>query len=464
MSSALLIFNFSFLIQRVYAIVDIETTGGSASTSGITEVSIYVHDGKKIIDHFTTLINPGHRIPLYITSLTGINNAMVASAPMFDEVADRIYEILSENIFIAHNVNFDFSFLKHHLKECGYNLIVKKLCTVRLSRKTFIGLPSYSLGNLCRSLHIPLENRHRADGDAKATVLLFEKILTANGQNHIDEMLKKSSGEQWLPLQLDKKVIDGLPVKPGVYYFHDAKGKIIYVGKAVNIRKRVSSHFTHNDAALRRQHFLRLIANITFKECTNELHALVLESTEIKRLWPKYNYSQKEPLQKYALYSYEDNKGYIRLAIDKKKKNIPSLCNFNLLYDGITMLRKMAEQFELHEKLCYIDKNPFTADELLALDEPEIHNQKVKAALQELHLQLPTFAVIEKSTKQNELLCLLMEKGSFWGMGYIDHKLKNAAIDTLKEQLQPYADNNFIRNSIYSYVEANPTKKIIFQS
>ncbi len=446
----------------MYSIVDIETTGGSAASGGITEVAIYMHDGTKVTGHYTTLINPGHPIPAYITSLTGISNAMVASAPSFEEVAEKIYNILSENIFIAHNVNFDFSFLKHQLRQCGYDLIVKKLCTVRLSRKTFTGLPSYSLGNLCRSLHIPLENRHRADGDAHATVLLFEKVLLANGKVHVDEMLKKSSGEQWLPMQLDKKVIAGLPGKPGVYYFHDVKGKVIYVGKAVNIKKRVSSHFTHNDAALRRQHFLRLIANITYKECSNELHALVLESAEIKRLWPKYNYSQKEPLQKYALYSFEDSKGFIRLAIDKKRKNLPALCVFNLLNDGIILLRKMAEQFELNFKLCHLDRNRFTEEELSLLEEPQDHNKKVLAALQELQKQLPTFAVIERGITKNQLLCLLMEKGSFWGMGYIEPQMKNADIHSLKEKLQPYTDNNFIRNSIYSYVEANPATKIVF--
>lgn len=446
----------------MYCIVDIETTGGSASSSGITEVSIYRHDGKEITGHFTTLINPGHHIPSHITSLTGISNAMVASAPVFEEVAEKIYDLLSENIFIAHNVNFDFSFLKHQLHRSGYNLVVKKLCTVRLSRKTFAGLPSYSLGNLCRSLRIPVENRHRADGDAKATVLLFEKILLANGQVHIDEMLKKSSGEQWLPMQLDKKTIDRLPLTAGVYYFHDSKGKVIYVGKAINIRKRVSSHFTHNDAALRRQHFLRLIADITFKECTNELHALVLESTEIKRLWPKYNYSQKEPLQKFGLYSFEDNKGYLRLAIDKKKKNLPALCQFNLMYDGITLLRKMAEQFSLDLRLCHIDKTTFTPEELELLDPPSDYNQKVMAALQELQKQLPTFAVMETGAKKDELLCLLMEKGSFWGMGYIDRQLKDAPVDTLKEKLQPYMDNNFIRNSLYAYAEANPAKRVSY--
>ena len=445
----------------MYAIVDIETTGGHAAGSGITEVAVYIHDGNKVTQSFKTLINPERNIPIYITALTGINNAMVASAPVFKEVADEIFELLSGNIFIAHNVNFDYSFIKHHLKSAGYELNVKKLCTVRLCRKVFMGLASYSLGNLCRSLHIEIEDRHRADGDARATVILFDKLLQAGAQLHIDAMLKKSSSEQWLPLQLDKSIIENLPAKPGVYYFHNNREKIIYVGKAINIKKRVSSHFTQNDGEKKRQHFLRLIANITFKECASELHALVLESTEIRKLWPKYNYSQKQPAQKYALYSFEDNRGYIRLAIDKRKKNLQALYNFNMLHEGLVLLKNMADQFELNHKLCYLDKTPFAEKDIEFTEAPLYYNGKVKTALQSLEEQLPTFAIVDEGLNKEEKLCLLIERGNFWGMGYISslHNIDN--VYELKEKIVPYADNDFIRNSIYTFAAANPSKKIM---
>jgi DNA polymerase-3 subunit epsilon len=146
----------------MYAIVDIETTGGYAASNGITEIAIFVHDGTRVIKKFETLINPQQLIPRYITALTGIDNHMVADAPSFEEVADTIYELLSDKIFIAHNVNFDFSFVRQQLKACGYEWNPKKLCTVRLARKVFPGFPSYSLGNLCRSLDISNDSRHRA--------------------------------------------------------------------------------------------------------------------------------------------------------------------------------------------------------------------------------------------------------------------------------------------------------------
>jgi DNA polymerase-3 subunit epsilon len=444
----------------LYAIVDIETTGGHASANGITEVSVFVHDGQKVVKHFETLINPQQPIPSYITALTGINNPMVADAPPFDEIADVLFDILHDKVFIAHNVNFDYSFIRHHLKQSGYDLAVKKLCTVRLGRKVFPGLPSYSLGNLCRSLKISIENRHRAGGDAKATVKLFEYMLDNGAQVHIDQMLKRSSAEQWLPLNLEKAVIDRLPAKPGVYYFHNNKDKIIYVGKAVNLKKRVSGHFTHNDPDPKRQNFIRHIYKITYRQCATELEAIVLESTEIKRLWPRYNKSQKQPQQKYALYSFTDNGGYMRLAIDKKKKNIPFLYCFNLLNEGLVLLRKMTEEFELNAKLCFLDKTAFTKKEKEALEPPAIYNQRIKKALEALSEKLPTFVLVDDGITDEEKLCLLVERGSFWGMGYLPKSFPVSSSGELKNFLNPYADNDYIRHNLYSFAEANPHKRI----
>lgn len=442
-----------------YAIVDIETTGSYASANGITEISVFVHDGERIIKHFETLINPQQPIPRFITSLTGIDNAMVADAPVFDEIADVLFEILKENIFVAHNVNFDYSFVKHQFKESGYDLTAKKLCTVRLGRKVIPGLASYSLGNLCRSLNINIENRHRAGGDAKATVTLFEYMLANGAKEHIDLMLKRSSAEHWLPLNLDKGVIDKLPPMPGVYYFHNNKDKVIYVGKAINLKKRVSSHFTHNDPDLKRQDFSRNIFKVSYKQCATELEAIVLESTEIKRLWPRYNKSQKQPMIKYALYSFEDNRGYVRLAIDKKKKNLPHLYTFNLLNEGLVLLKKMITEFELNPKLCFIDKTPFTIKEDAELDPPVIYNLKIARALDALTQNLPTFVLIDEGIKAEEKLCLLVERGSFWGMGYLPKSFSIGSSGELKNLLNPYSDNDYIRNNIYSYAEANPHKR-----
>jgi DNA polymerase-3 subunit epsilon len=446
----------------MYAIVDIETTGGHASSNGITEIAVCLHDGLQVVDRFETLLNPGYPIPPYIVSLTGISPAMVASAPRFEEVAGRLHEMLSGTVFVAHNVNFDYSFVKHHLRSAGFELQTPKLCTIRLSRKVFPGLPSYSLGNLCRSLGIDVENRHRAGGDAAATVELFDHLLRNDAHKHIEQMLRKTSGEQWLPIHIDREQIDLLPPTPGVYYFLNQKKKVIYVGKALNVRKRVSSHFTTNGPDRKRQNLMRQIHSIQYKTCSTELEAIVLESTEIRRLWPYYNVSQKRGMKKYGLYEYTDSRGYRRLVIDTRKKNLPALYRFNLLQEGMNLLKKLIAAHGLHEKLCYVNQTAMDEEDRAVLEDPEAYNRKVDRALDALGEWLPTFAVVDKGLRKSEKLCLLVERGSFWGMGYVSDSLDFSDLPLIKQHLQPYHDNDTIRSSIYSFLDQYPSCRVNF--
>ena len=168
----------------MYCIVDVETPGGVKGPTRITEIAMFRHDGQTVVDSFHTLLNPDCPIPPFIRHLTGISNQMVADAPRFDEVATEILRLSEGAIFIAHNVSFDFNFLKKELDWAGHAFLRRTLCTVRTSRKIFPGLPSYSLGKLCHSLDIPLNHRHRAHGDAAATVQLFEKLM-ANDRHQL---------------------------------------------------------------------------------------------------------------------------------------------------------------------------------------------------------------------------------------------------------------------------------------
>ncbi len=271
----------------MFAIVDIETTGGSAADGAITEVAVVLFDGEHVTDTFTTLVNPGCPIPSYISALTGIDNQMVAQAPDFSDIAPKLSRLLENKIFIAHNVNFDHSFLHHHFKRIDISFHPRKLCTVRYARKLLPGLPSYSHGNICRMLGIPVENRHRAFGDAQATARLFSLLLQKDeGKKVLLEMPRGKSAHSYLPMHVPVDMIEQLPFCPGVYYFKDRCGKVVYVGKALNLNHRVKGHFTHNGAGKRRQEMLRTIHSIDYKVCATELMALVLESVEIKRLWP----------------------------------------------------------------------------------------------------------------------------------------------------------------------------------
>lgn len=439
----------------MYAIVDIETTGGYASANGITEVAIVLHNGIEVEGKFHTLINPGVPIPRYITSLTGISNEMVYAAPRFEEVAANIYQLLCARIFVAHNVNFDYSFLKHHLQAAGFELNTKKLCTVRMSRKAFPGWPSYSLGNLCRQLQIAIENRHRAMGDVLATVKVFEKIVQEYPQGLVDKMVKGRNKEQYLPPHLPAEQVEQLPTEPGVYYFHNKKGKIVYIGKATNLQQRVKSHFSNNDDGKRKQQFLLHIYSVSFKLCGSELSALILESVEIRKWWPQYNRSQKKYHYEYGLYTFEDQNGYQRLFIERKKKQLPAIYTFNLLHEGQVLLRRLVQEFELNEGLCFIDRSGEAA---LVTETPEKYNTRVKKAIASLQEKLPSFLVVDSEGELNNYI--LMEKGKFAGMGTLAASVVTASITTIKELITPYPDNDYIRGLVYQFVEKHPDKKI----
>jgi len=168
--------NLSFF-STLFTIIDIETTGAVYKYGKITEIAIYVHNGSEITGSFSSLVNPEIDIPIAITRLTGITNAMVAEAPKFYEVARTIAEITAGRTFVAHNVNFDYHFIKEEFSRLGYDFDRKRVCTVQLSRKLLPGHASYSLGRLCSELGIEITDRHRAEGDALATVKLFELLL-----------------------------------------------------------------------------------------------------------------------------------------------------------------------------------------------------------------------------------------------------------------------------------------------
>ncbi len=453
----------------LYAVVDIETTGGFASGNGITEISILIHDGETVVDKYETLINPQQFIPQPIEALTGISNEMVENAPLFIQVAANIYALLHDKIFVAHNVNFDFSFIKHQLQNCNYELQCKKLCTVRLSRKILPGHRSYSLGKLCNDLKIKINNRHRAGGDAEATAQLLTLLINADNEGHINNSLGKLSKEHVLPPNLHRSEIDKLPSTPGVYYFKDQKGKVIYVGKAKNLHKRVCTHFTGNNTGKQRQNFLKDIYNIDVEICGTELMAFILEASEIRRLWPENNRALKNFQQKYALYSFEDQNGYLRMGVDKFKKQAMVLYSFGSMLEGYNLLKILIKEHVLCEKLCFVQKNRTActgyengtcSGACILKESAAAYNVRVKYAISELKVMLPSFAVIDKGRNEEEKSCLLVENGIFYGMGYISTLSDVKKCSLLKAALQPYQSNNYIVHMISSYVDRFPDKKI----
>ena len=449
-------------MKTQYAIVDIETTGGNASGSRITEIAIIIHDGATIIERFETLVNPQKEIPHAIFALTGINNEMVRHAPIFDDISEKVLELLTDRIFVAHNVNFDYSFIRHELQNAGFKWTAKKLCTVRAARKIRPGIGSYSLGNLCRSLDIPLENRHRAGGDADATVVLFTRLLEWDTEDVIAKMIKITAQDQRLPPNLPAEDFDKLPEKPGVYYFYNQAKKVVYVGKAINLKKRVASHFTGHNISSQRQNFLKDIHGISFEVCANEFMALLLECAEIKHLWPTYNRALKRYEAKFGLYEYEARNGYRYLAVGKVNKSQTCIEVFNSEYDGINLLRSLAEQFSIDYRFCKYctatqPEFPQKSD-LSNLPGVEEHNQQVESAIEHLQSNKPSFGIIDKGRSPEERSCVWVENGHFYGMGHFGSDISIVEPLELKEYVTRYKSNHYIMQLVYSYARKYPGK------
>jgi DNA polymerase-3 subunit epsilon len=449
-----------------YAIVDIETTGSYAAGCRIIEIAINIHDGNEVVERFETLLNPGHRVPYFIQMLTGINDEMLYDAPEFSEVAPRIFELLASSVFVAHNVNFDYSFVRHELAQAGFYLNVPRLCTVRMSRKLRPGLQSYSLGKLCDALGISVANRHRAAGDADATSILFDRLLAWDTEGLIPKMLEKGSKEQLLPPNVPKSDFDKLPGSPGVYFFHDQQGKVIYVGKAANIRKRVSSHFTGNNTGARRQQFLQEIFSITFEACGTELAALIVEVTEIRKRWPKHNRALKKYEPKFGLFLYEDRQDFLRLAVGKYNRSHAALHEFSSMQEGLQVLRSFCRDFSLCPELCSIGPcaEHCQANAELVLPAKDFHaavdfyNEQVNAALQQLESNLPSFYLLDKGRHKDERSCIWVEKGNLYGMGYLDNDDVFLDADAIKERMQRYPSNRYVMDLIMQHVARFPFK------
>jgi DNA polymerase-3 subunit epsilon len=450
--------------STMFAIIDIETTGGYASANGITEIAIVLHNGTEVEGKFATLINPNQSIPRYVQGLTGITDEMVSTAPQFSTVAENIYNLIKDRIFVAHNVNFDYSFVKHHLGINGFDLNTPKLCTIRSSRKIFPGYRKYGLGSICRELDIEINDRHRAMGDAWATTLLLQKLIANDKHGEITKMMKGRNSQQYLPPNLPDEMFAQLPAQPGVYYFHDKKGKVIYVGKAKHIKQRVTSHFSNNKSTRQKQDFLRSVYNITYKVCGTELMAAILESIEIRRLWPAFNYSQKRFEQVFALYVYEDARGYWRLIVEKKKKHLQAIHSFGSLLEGRQAIKSLIDRFELCAKLCFIDVSPGQTLVEIKGELPLTYNKRVNAAIKYLQEQLPSFVIREDDEDAIEQSCILVEKGKFAGMGKVPKETEFTSTESVKPYMELFPENTFIRNLVYQYATKYPERRVEFDA
>ncbi len=461
--------------KKLYAIIDIETTGGKARQNRITEIGIALHDGEKVVDTYETLINPEIPIPFYITRLTGITNDMVANAPKFFEVAKKIVEMTEGAIFVAHNVRFDYTFIKAEFARLGYAFTKKQLCTVRLARSAFPGLRSYSLGKLIKHFNIKVKDRHRAMADVMATVELFEKIMAKEeNESTLNHMVNLGVKESLLPKNITLDRLHQLPETDGVYYFHDREGTVIYVGKSINIKKRVMEHFskvTEKASALQKQ-----VDDISFEETGSELIALLYESHLIKELKPSINRAQRAKHFPYMVHSYINEDGYRCFDICKNKvatrKRHHLVSEYPTASKAKGAIKRVMAMFELCPLYCNIEsqsKPCFNYHIQMCLgaciekESVEEYNERADQAMEVLNtvFEKDFFALVDGKT-QTEKGVILVENGEYKGFGYVDTEDLNGNLEVLRDAINYYPAYPESTRIIRRFLNDNAKTKVIY--
>ncbi len=450
----------------MYTILDIETTGGKYNEEGITEIAIHKFDGHRVVDKFISLVNPEKDIQPFVVNLTGINNKMLRTAPKFHEVAKRIVEITEDSVLVAHNAQFDYRILRTEFRRLGYKFERKTLCTVDLSKNLLPDAESYSLGKLVRSLGIPMSERHRANGDAIATLKLFKLLLAKDSEKTIiKDVVREETHGELSQRQLD--IVEQMPSETGLYYMHDKKGDILYLGKSTNIKKRVNQHFTKNGDKARQ--LQKETKKITFEETGSELVALLKENEELSRNSPKYNANSRKK-QLHTLSFSPNTDGYYIFEIDPKKGDRKSITTFNSYHSAKNFLCKIAEEFQLCDKLNGFSKDSANCSKfdkgmcLGACSQQEstaAYNEKVIKAVKKYSITNKSILIVDKGREEGEYSAILIRKGVLKGVGYynLNHQINN--IHILESIITPMSSNPSSIHIIESYLRKKRVRKII---
>ncbi|HOZ74339.1 MAG TPA: exonuclease domain-containing protein [Flavobacterium sp.] len=451
----------------MYAILDIETTGGQYNEEGITEIAIYKFDGHEIVDQFISLVNPEIPIQPFVVKLTGINNTMLQSAPKFFEVAKRIIEITQGCIIVAHNAVFDYRILRTEFRRLGYTFEAQTLCTVELAKVLMPEQESHSLGKLVRALGIPMADRHRASGDAMATVKLFKMLLDKDLEKVIVKGLIQTEVVKGLaPKLLD--IVDNLPSRTGVYYIHREDGQIIYIGKSRNIKKRVNQHFTGTTSKCKK--IQREVFRVTFEETGSELIALLKESEEIKRNQPVYNRSQRKTVFPWGLYLQENPNGYLQLLVKKIDTKQNELASFASFLEAKNFLFKTTTDYALCQKInglwegdgaCFAHSVAACDGACLGEIGTEVYNLRVEEFVDKTRFGNKTLVLLDRGRNVNERSAILLEAGVYKGYAFYDLNYQIHNIDILYKILVPMADNRDTRSIIQNHIRKSKHVKIV---
>ncbi len=461
--------------MKNYAIVDIETTGGMTHRDRITEIGIVIFDGENILDTYETLINPERSIPQQITQITGITTEMVAEAPKFYEVAKKIVEMTEGHIFVAHNVRFDYGFLKEEFKSLGFTFTRQQLCTVRLSREKLPGLKSYSLGNIIRHYDIKVNARHRALDDALATAELMKIIFTKTDPTEtIKMMINKGIKESKLPKGVSMDFLQSLPETAGVYYFRNDYNVIVYIGKAINIQKRVMQHFSK--VTKKAEKLARMVSNIDYIATGSELVALLHESAEIKAHKPEVNKAQKNSSYPYFIHQYYDQQGYACCEILKDTVKNAKGKDIIAYYKSIPSAKSHLNSALHHYDLCQTKVGLNTKEGSCfyvtigkchgACTGHESADEYNERSLESLGYLKKVFdenlVIIEEGRTEDEVAVILVENGHYLGYGYMDKSDSKLGIEEIKEAIDYKKSNPETNGIVRNYLNGEKRKVIRF--
>jgi DNA polymerase-3 subunit epsilon len=449
----------------MYSIIDIETTGGNQPGEKITEIAIYVHNGKEIIDSFHTLINPERSIPYNITRITGIDDGMVVNSPKFYEVAKKIIEITQNTIFVAHNVHFDYNFIKREFKELGFEYVRPFVCTVKLSRQILPGHASYSLGKICADLAIHINGRHRADGDALATVKLFEILLATSTQTVQNQTISIVTDANEQP----KVKIDNLPEATGVYYLKNLRNELIYIGKSRNIRKRVNSHLS-NASTKKAIELRQAINTIEFEETGSEIIALLKETIDINKCKPLFNKVTKIQEYNIGLFTNVNKEGYITFSIKPTSIFDTPILKYINTVEATEELFHLVNKFNLCPKLSGLQKNEGACvnhglknchGACIGNETTIDYNLKATQLIQFIDPSEQNFIIIDKGRHELEKSIVHIVNNTFIGFGYIATHLTTDQ-QALKACIIPEATNKGIIKVIKSFLAKHKVEQVIY--
>jgi DNA polymerase-3 subunit epsilon len=418
------------------------------------------------VDQFISLVNPERPIQQFVTSLTGINNEMLRNAPKFYEIAKRVIEITEGCILVAHNAVFDYRVIALEFERLGYTYVRPTICTVELSKKLLPNMPSYSLGKLVRELGIPVVDRHRASGDALATVKLFKLLISKDLNKEII-----SSSVRLIPKkQVDTKLLEilkELPTETGVYYFHDSEGKIIYIGKSKNIKKRVTQHFTSE--ARKSKKIQEQVHSVSFEITGSDLIAQLKENEEIKTIKPLFNRALRRNIYLYQLDSFVDEMGYIHLQIEKTNSKKNFITTFTNYQQAKNFLYNVTSQYQLCQKLtglhsgqsaCFAHGIGVCLGACVNQELPDDYNQRVQEVIAKFTLLGKSMLLIDKGTDINNKSVVYIEKGKVIGMGSFNLNFQINNIEILKTMLTPLTDNKDAHRIIKNVMANNKFLKI----